>query len=105
LCVAEFFFTQSDERPRVDSVEKFLIVQRNPNNVDGPEPFFDFGLGSLTFVNQECGVENLLLFVLRQPTKVLLHPVLISNGELPCDETTKACNPLLAIENLKTSIY
>jgi len=26
LCVAEFFFAQSDERSRVDSVKEFLIV-------------------------------------------------------------------------------
>lgn len=88
------------ERPGVERVEQFLLVQRDTRDIDGLEPLFDLGLGSLTYVHGELVLQDRLLVLHGERGERLLRAVQLDR-ELALYEAADARNPLLAIENLK----
>jgi len=56
LAVAELRFGEGHKGSGIHRVEQFLVVQRNPGNIDGLEPLLDLALRAFTFVNQELGI-------------------------------------------------
>ena len=100
LRVAEFFLKRLDKRPRIDGIQFFLIVQVHAGNVDGLEPFLDLALAALADVDKQTGVEYLFAVFLVKAVNVLLHPVLVLDGQFMGHEAAQACDALLSVKHL-----
>ena len=101
MAVAELCFAERHERPGIDRVQQFLVIQGNTRDVDRPKPFFDLGFGAGAFVHQKRCVEDFGLFVGGEAAEVLLHAVFVFDGELVGDIASETGDPLLAVQNFQ----
>ena len=100
LRITEHTLGCADKRARIDGIAQFLLVERNPNNVDGLEPLFHFTLFALTNIHQKFGIENELLLFLWEAGEILNVAVGILYGKLTGDETPQRGDALLAVQHL-----
>lgn len=77
LRIAELFLSLGDERPRVDRVQKLLLVQRHAGDVDRLEPLLDLCLLPLALVDQQREASGAVLCGTKpDPPPVLLDRTL-----------------------------
>ena len=88
------------ERPRIHRIQSFLIVQRNADDIDGPEPVLDFLFRTLTDIDKEFRIQKLLLFIRIKGRKIPGPTVGVDPGELLRKETPQRGNPLLSVQHL-----
>ena len=104
VAVAEHFLGQRHERTTVHGIQQFLSLQRNPGNVDSPEPLLDFCLGTLADINEQGSVQYLLTLISGNAADALGNAVSIDDAQLALYEPPKRGDALLPIEHLITVI-
>ena len=85
-------------------VEKFLLGQSFPCDVDSTEPIKPFLVRSLADIDKNLIVEDLCLLGVGEIVEILRVPVLVSDGEITIDELAERNRPLLPVQDLESPI-
>ena len=93
------------ELARIDSIEQFLLLERNAHNIDGLEPLLYFLFFTLAFIYQQRGLHNLLLLLFGQSREILYVIRFILDGEFSCNEPTDRSDALLPVKYFKSSVH
>ena len=62
--IAELLLSFGNKRTGIHGIERLLYVERDAHDVDGTEPIFDFLLCTLTDIDEQLCIEELLLLIL-----------------------------------------
>ena len=72
--ITELLASSTDKRPRIDSVQLFLLIQFYTTNIDDFKPFPDFRLCAFADISQELSFLYQFFLIIRKSLELKRYP-------------------------------